>query len=204
MTRRANNPCAIFGGLACLLPVLASAELLETGATKLSTVDRTSIVDLVCRRPVGVSAEKFEARRTTNVSDNGSRPIYVDVICVAHSSVLGHRVKRIASCDNGHGRWSCTSGDFLEYGLWPGPSYLELLSGSDIAIGLEIVRSLLLLRTFRGHDLADLMEGQSCSVKPKSQDRWELVCGVTSISVERECANGGCRFHPIDVTIPLI
>jgi hypothetical protein len=204
MTTRAASLCAIFGGLAWLLPARASAELLETVAISLSTADRMSIVDQVCRRPAGVSAENFDARRATSPSDNGSRPIYVNVICVAHSYVLGHRVKRLASCNNSHGRWSCTSGDFLEYGLWPGPDYLELLSGSDIATDLEVVKSLLLLRTFRGHDLADLMEGQSCSVKPKSQDRWELVCGVTSISVERECASGSCRFQPIDVVIPLV
>jgi hypothetical protein len=60
----------------------------------------------------------------------------------------------MASCNNGYGRWSCTSGDFLEYGLWPGPDYLELLSGNDIATDLEVVKSLLLLRTFRGYDFA--------------------------------------------------
>ena len=204
MTRRATSLCAIFGGLAWLLPALASAELLETVAISLRTADRTLIVDQVCRRPVGVSAEKFDARRATNPWDNGRRPIYVNLICVAHSYVLGHRVKRIASCNNGYGRWTCTSGDFLEYGLWPGPDYLELLSGSDIATDLEVVKSLLLLRTFRGYDFADLMAGQSCSVKPKSQERWDVVCGVTTIGIERECASGSCRFHPIDVDIPLI
>jgi hypothetical protein len=203
MTTRAASLCAI-GSLACLLPTLASAELLETVAVSLSTADRTSIVGQVCMKPVGVAAEKFDARRATSKSDNGSRPTYVNVICVAHSSVLGHRVKRIASCDNSYGRWSCTSADFLEYGLWPGPDYLELANERDIATDLEVVKSLLLSRTFQGHDLADLMQGQSCSVKVKTQDTWELVCGVTSINVERKCESGSCRFHPIGISIPLV
>jgi hypothetical protein len=193
----------IFGCVALLASEVASAELLETVPVSLSTADRTSIVDLVCREPVGVSAESVRARRATGRSNNGRRSIFVHVVCGAHTAVLGHNVKRIADCDNYVGRWSCTSGEFLQYGEWPGPDYLELHGGDDVAIALEVVKSLLLWRTFRGHDLVFAMQG-ICSLYLKSKDRWELVCGVTTITVERECRSDSCRFEPVDISIVLV
>jgi len=204
MTTRSSRWRAIFALLVPFWADYSFAELLADYPVSLSAADHTQVADLACRQPVGAIAERFDARRAVAKMANGSRPIFVYVICAPHSSMLGHKVKRIAQCDNYYGRWSCTAGDFLEYGAWPGPNYLELNRGNDIATDLEVVKSLLSIKMYRGHDLAELMNGQSCSLHPKSQDRWELECGVTTISVARDCTKDSCSYQPINIDIPLV